>query len=230
MNFKGFSKETFDFLTNVKLNNSKKWFEENRNNYNQYLLNPFKDIVCDLSGHMLSIDSNIEVIPAINKTISRIYRDTRFSKDKSLYRSSMWLTFKRHNKSWAESPAFFFEITPDFYRYGVGFYSATPKTMEFFRKMIDENPKKFDESIEFFQNQSFFELKGDDYKKIFDEKKTTKVNNWYNKKSFYIVHNSSNLEEVFSVSLIKDLVNGFNTLSSIYLFLLDVTKRKMEDA
>lgn len=122
--FKGFSPEALHFLIDIRTNNSKAWYEEHKPDYRQLLLIPFQNLVSDLSGSMLNIDPQFITTPAVDKTISRIYRDTRFSKDKSLYRDSMWLTFKRPITDWKEVPAYFFEITPQNYRYGMGFYIA----------------------------------------------------------------------------------------------------------
>ncbi len=91
---------------------------------------------------MLTIDPSFGIRPAVDKTISRIYRDTRFSKDKSLFKSTMWLTFKRPRKDWKDAPAYFLEISPDSYRYGMGYYSVSSDTMYKFREMIDKKPKE----------------------------------------------------------------------------------------
>jgi hypothetical protein len=52
-------------------------------------------LVGALGEFMLSIDPWFEVTPAVDRTISRIYCDTRFAKDKSPYKTTMWITFKR---------------------------------------------------------------------------------------------------------------------------------------
>mgnify|MGYP001567660317 CR=1 FL=1 len=57
-------------------------------------------------------------------------KDTRFSKDKSPFKCTMWITFKRPNKEWKGAPAYFFEIPTESYRYGMGFYSAGKETMD----------------------------------------------------------------------------------------------------
>ena len=87
-----FSRESITFLSEVKRQNSKEWYEKNKSVYKSYLLEPFQNIVESLTPVMQIIDPHIEVTPAIGKTISRIYRDTRFSKDKSQFRDRMWLT------------------------------------------------------------------------------------------------------------------------------------------
>ncbi|PIV56316.1 MAG: TIGR02453 family protein, partial [Caldiserica bacterium CG02_land_8_20_14_3_00_36_38] len=61
--FKGFSKETIDFLNNLKLNNSKGWFEANKEDYHKYLLRPFLELAEDLGPFMLSIDQHFNVTP-----------------------------------------------------------------------------------------------------------------------------------------------------------------------
>lgn len=128
--FEGFLPETLEFLGNLEANNNKVWFEMHKQEYQEHLLQPLQDLVVDLSGFILTIDPYFETTPAINKTISRIHRDTRFSRDKSPYRSTMWITFKRSRKDWKDAPAYFFEISPDSYRYGMGFYSASKGTVE----------------------------------------------------------------------------------------------------
>ncbi|MED8913227.1 DUF2461 family protein [Escherichia coli] len=87
---------------------------------------------------MQSIDSHIEVSPTIGKTISRIYQGMRFSKDKSRFRNRMCLTFRQDKKYWIDYPVYFFEIRPDSFYYGLGYYSATQATMLFVARMSFE--------------------------------------------------------------------------------------------
>ncbi|MCO6560073.1 MAG: DUF2461 family protein, partial [Gilliamella sp.] len=86
-NFTGFSQAGLNFLQDAWIKNSKPWFEEHRAIYDNDLVKPFRLLVEQLTPEMLKIDEWFETRPAIGKTISRIHRDTRFSNDKSLYRS-----------------------------------------------------------------------------------------------------------------------------------------------
>ena len=54
--FKGFSMEAFSFLEQLKLHNNKEWFEQNRQTYELFLLEPLRNLVSDLSKSMLAID------------------------------------------------------------------------------------------------------------------------------------------------------------------------------
>jgi len=218
--FKGFSTKTIDFLKNLKTNNNKRWFEAHRQDYQDYLLIPFRELVMDLGEFMLTaIDPELEVRPAVNKTISRIYRDTRFSKDKSPFKSTMWLTFKRPFEDWKDAPAYFFETSPIRYRYGMGFYSASKKTMDKFRESIDKKPKEFLKLISLYAKQKDFVLEGEKYKRILDKNKPDEFQNWYQRKNFYLVCNRKIDSRLFSNKLIDDLVSGFEIISPIYQYL-----------
>ncbi|HZD59717.1 MAG TPA: DUF2461 domain-containing protein [Anaerolineae bacterium] len=127
--FRGFSLEAIEFLSGLEINNDKVWFEKNKHIYEKFLLEPLRHLVMDLSAFMASIDPYFETSPAVGKTISRIYRDTRFSNNKSPFKRTMWITFKRPNKNWQDAPAHFFEIAPYSYRYGMGYYCASKSTM-----------------------------------------------------------------------------------------------------
>lgn len=227
--FEGFSPESLTFLNDVRVNNSKEWFESHRNEYNKYLLEPFQKLVIDLSEQMLNIDDLIDVAPVINKTISRIFRDIRFSKDKSLYKNTMFLTFKRGKKEWRDAPAFFFEISPQSYRYGMGYYSASKESMDVFRKMIDENQESFEKAISFFDKQNVFTIEGEEYKRILDSTKPTNINKWYNRKSIHLVHNNVEVERLFTKDILKDLTTAFTMLKPIYDYLCSVEVRKSKE-
>jgi len=217
--FSGFSPKTLDFLRSLKKNNSKIWFEAHKQDYQKYLLEPLRNLVIDMAEAMLTIDSYFEITPVINKTISRIYRDTRFSKDKSLYKNTMWITFKRPNKDWKNAPAYFFEISPDSYRYGMGFYSASKATMDGFREVIDKKPKEFLKTISFYSEQQVFVVEGEKYKKTLDKNKPEEIQSWYQRKNLYLVCNRKIDSHLFSRNLLDDLIFGFELLSPFYHYL-----------
>ena len=215
--FKGFSPKTLKFLRGLKANNNKAWFQAHRADYEEYVLQPLRNLVMDLGEFMLTIDPYLEIAPAVNKTISRIYRDTRFSKDKSPFRSTVWFTFKNQSKDWMTHVCgYFFELSPNSYRYGMGFYNAAPAIMSRFRQMIDENPLEFAKAISFFDKQKTFVLEGDKYKRIIDKTKPEKIQNWYQRKNMYLVCNRKIDDALFSNKLIDKLIYGFGLVAPFY--------------
>ena len=218
--FSGFSRKTLKFLRGLKANNDKTWFQEHGTDYEEFVLGPLRDLVVDLGDFMLDIDPRFEITPGVNKTISRIYRDTRFSKDKSPFRSTVWITFKNQNKDWTTHVCgYFFELSVNSYRYGMGFYNAAPVIMSRFREMIDDNPKEFLKVISFFDKQKTFVLEGETYKRIIDKGKPEKIQDWYQRKNMYLVCNRKIDDTLFSSKLVDDLVLGFNMIAPFYHYL-----------
>jgi uncharacterized protein (TIGR02453 family) len=216
--FKGFKEETVAFLKDLKRNNNKKWFEAHKSDYQTFLLKPFRAMVEDLGDFMLLLDPYMDATPAINRTISRIHKDTRFAKDKSPYKTTMWITFKRPGKEWKDAPAFFFELSADAYRYGMGYYNASPRTMSNFRDAIDEEPKKFLEVMSFFSTQDVFTIEGDKYVRIFDKNQPPEIQEWYQSKNIYFVCNKVLDSLLFSEDLIDRLIQDFSMLAPAYRY------------
>ena len=224
--FTGFYKETFVFLRSLAANNNKMWFEQHKTDYHEFLLSPLKSLVSDLSEFMLTIDPYFEVTPAINKTVSRIYRDTRFTKDKSPYKTTSWITFKRPKKDWKDAPAYFFELSPDSYRFGMGLYSASPNTMGLFREAIDEKTEEFDSTISFYKKQDIFHIEGEKYVRIIDKSKSSEILDWYQRKNLYLVCNKNIDEILFSKGLVENLSSSFSLLEPLYQYLLKIRENE----
>ena len=218
--FEGFSQAGLNFLVENAQNNNKLWFESNCRHYEQYVLTPLKNLVTDLTPFMLSIDEYFETRPAINKTISRIFRDTRFSKDKSFFRDCMWITFKRPNKNWQDAPGFFFELNPTFYRFGMGFYLASKKTMDNFRAAIDDKPDEFLKITSFIRENDTFLLEGEKYKRLIANDHPQEINDWYQFKNFFLTSKRDIDNLLFSQQLVDAMIASFKTISPLYRYLM----------
>lgn len=224
-NFDGFSTEAFAFLKDVQQHNSKEWFDSHRNDYEEHLLTPFRSLVEAVGMAMQQIDELIEIRPAVGKTISHLRRDTRFSHDKSLYRNNMWFTFKRPKKNWLDSPTYFFEFTPDWWHYGLGYYSASPATLGVFREHLVEFPHEFQQALEAIPEG--FVVHAESYKRqVAPQTLPPNLASWYKSKSFYVAKKSEDMTPLLSHTLPDALLEGFQELSGLYDFLIDVEHRK----
>lgn len=225
--FTGFTQQGLNFLQQVRIENDKEWFEENRQVYDKTLLTPFRALVDALCSSMLLIDPQFETRPAIGKTLSRIHRDTRFSHDKTRYRSRMWLTFKRPSKDWKDAPVYFFELGPDMLRYGLGYYSANKQTMDLFRHTLSRQPVQFLEVAECCRAP--FELVGESYKRPKVKEQDPEIATWYNRKSFAVMATNTDIEKLFSPALVDELIEGFQRLEPLYHWLMHVETMKQVD-
>src|SRR5271157_4224906 len=219
-NFQGFSPETITFLKDLRANNNKAWFEDNRERYQDVLLMPFQNLVRDLAAYMVEIDPNFDVT-SIKKSVSRIYRDIRFSKDKSPYRPNMWLSFKRATKDWKLEPVYFFEVMPEIYRYGVGFYSPTKGTMNALRARIDYHPKEVEAINALLAPNSEFALMGEEYKRpvgTASAQLPPELRSWYQKKEVFVIRSCPPDAILFSSGLVENVAGDFAFLKPLYNF------------
>ncbi|MBN1780838.1 DUF2461 domain-containing protein [bacterium] len=220
--FQGFRPEAVQFLIENRERNSKPWFETHRDQYETLLLAPFRQLIADLTPVMMAIDPDFDMRPAINRTISKIYRDTRFSNDKSLFRDTMWLVVRRMGEDWRTSaPGFYFEISPHGYRYGMGFYEASRDVMDRFRVHIGRKTEMFRKTIRFLKESGRFTLNGENYKRPLPGDFPEDVQAWFQKKSFYLSCDREHDDVLFSPGLSGDLTEGFEMLAPAYRFIIE---------
>jgi uncharacterized protein (TIGR02453 family) len=126
MEFSGFPKETFTFLSALAANNSKRWFDDHRADYARYHLEPAKDFVAAIGPRLQVIAPDAQFEARVNGSIFRINRDVRFSKDKRPYKTTLDMWFWQGLSRGWESPGFWLRLTPQEWVIGAGMHSFTP--------------------------------------------------------------------------------------------------------
>lgn len=215
-----FNPTTISFLQELRENNIREWFEENRSTYEEQVLKPMRDLTQDLEPLLKSFDARIDMSPAIGKAVSRIYRDTRFSLDKTPYRSECWLSFKRPKKIFGNVPEFFMVFTPEEYMIGMGFWATTPAFMTRFRNFISVNHEEFGAFLDCFE-QSGCQLYGEDYKKKIPNDLPERFQPWIQKRSVYISRNRALDELFFSPDLKQKMIEVYQASAVLYGFMLE---------
>ncbi|MCL2405377.1 MAG: DUF2461 domain-containing protein [Defluviitaleaceae bacterium] len=209
--FTGFTSKTIDFMWGLRLNNEKAWFEANKENFIQDFQTPMKALAKEVYEKLASKYSK----HGFAHKVSRIYKDARRVRDGEPYRCNMWFTIEKPSDEWTATPVFWFELSPDSWRYGLGYYQAKPITMAKFRARIDQHTQAFEKLIAPLKKQDEFALDGDDYKRI-KTAPSPHLADWYNKKSLILVHQQDNGEELFSSKLVERLVSGYKFLMPFY--------------
>lgn len=211
-----FSEKTFHFLIENRFNNSKEWFSEHKSDYNDYVLKPLAELAVLLAPAISAIDGQIITEPKVDKTISRIYRDTRFSKDKSLYRDEIWLSFRRDKKAFPQYPEFFFVVMQNEYIYGCGYYSATTEAMESVRDLILKKDPMFLEAQKAYSSQSGFMIEGDTYKKTKYPDQPENIRAWLDRKSICVMCKDNDFSQLFSDKLPDKIIAAYSQMEPIY--------------
>ena len=88
-----FGKETFQFFRELEHNNRKAWMDENRERYKSSIVQPFRRLLEELATPVLKMNGQFDASGRAGANFSRINRDIRFAKDKTPYKTQMYLKF-----------------------------------------------------------------------------------------------------------------------------------------
>ncbi len=223
MGFTGFTPEALKFLFENRMNDSREWYEAHKSDYKRLVYEPFCELVKELAPDMSRIDESIITTPS--KLISRVRRDTRFTRDKSLYRDNAWIVFLRDKSKMATSPCFWFELAQNGSSYGVGYYGAQTGSMAAMRQMIVERHPAFMSALKAYESQDEFAIGGDTYKRSKFPEQPENIRQWLDRKNIYFQNVQNDFSLAFSKELPEILKNGYFKLKPIYNFFLAVESR-----
>jgi uncharacterized protein (TIGR02453 family) len=134
--FSGFSKDTLAFFRNLGQNNTKTWFDQHKEVYEQQVLAPARDFIMALGARLKKIAPGIEADPRVNKSLFRLNRDIRFSHDKTPYKTHLGIWFWEGSRPRMECSGFYFHLEPERFMLGVGLYEFPKELMEAYRQSV----------------------------------------------------------------------------------------------
>lgn len=139
--FSGFPPAGLDFLAGLAEDNSKRYFDAHRETYEEALLEPARDFVVALGAELQSrVSPDIHAEPRVNGSIFRINRDTRFSRDKTPYKTHLDLFFWEGAGRSRECPGFFFRLGPDALLLGAGMHRFDGGLLDAYRNAVAADP------------------------------------------------------------------------------------------
>lgn len=222
--FKGFTPTTFRFFKDLKENNYKEWFDAHKDVYEQELLNPLKGLVSVLSPTMYNIDAGFELRP--HRALSRIYRDTRFSKNKEPYKNFMWMTFQIPvtREEWKDYPGYFMELNEEGYTLGLGLFQPKKKVMDAFRDEITYDAEEFQRITQETVLDRGYTVHGEEYKRPVANDLPEYYQQWIQRKGVWVAKSRSVGEELFSANFADIVREDFIALEWLYNFMKDATE------
>lgn len=212
--FQGFCEETIDFMWGIRFNNEKSWFEANKEIYLRTLYEPMKA----LSRHVYALVTEEHGDLGLVAKVSRIYRDARRLHGRGPYKDHLWCSMEQPSDQWTARPTFWFELEPEGYSWGLGYYMPKALTMAKFRARLDRDPKTFEKLVREFNKQDIFVLEGEEYKKSKGESSPL-LAPWYNRKTFSMVGNGP-VSETFQPEFAHKLAEGYKSLMPFYRYLV----------
>jgi len=225
--FKGISPEGIMLLSENKYNDSKEFYEANKERIRKLVLEPMYALVEDLVQDLNKIDSQMVTNP--KRMIPRVKRDTRFSKNKMLYRENLWIMFMRDKNAYSnKQPCMWFEFTPEHYNYGVGFFGFDAKKAEALRNVLDSNSPEFLKAynkIKKKQITTYIEP----YKIDRSQGKDIKLKKFYNAKNLYFISENKDLQGLFDGTCEEEIREALKTFEPMYKFLLKITEKLLNN-
>jgi uncharacterized protein (TIGR02453 family) len=132
-----FSKNLFHFLKELKRNNNRDWFLANKERYERDVRGPALKFISDFAPHLRKINSHFVADPKPHGgSLFRIYRDIRFSEDKSPYKTHIGMNFPHNRLTEVHAPGFYLHLEPDGCFAAAGIWHPDSQTLNLIRSAI----------------------------------------------------------------------------------------------
>ena len=210
--FTGFTDETVDFMWGIRFNNERGWFEAHKEDYLTYFYRPMAALADEVYDYLAHRRPDLGLI----RKVTRIYRDARRLHGRGPYKDHLWFSVEQPSEQWTAHPTLWFELGPELWSYGLGYYMARPVTMARLRARMDRDPKIMTDLTRRLKRQSEFVLEGEEYRRPKAQAPVPELEPWYRKKSFTLCHEAKLEEALFSRDLVDRLKKGYDFLLPYY--------------
>ena len=209
--FKGFSKDLVKFYEELSQNNTRDWFQANKQRYRDVALLPMCDFISAFADRLEDIAPFYIADPRPNGgSVFRIHRDVRFARDKKPYKEHLACQFRHQAGKDAHAPGYYIHIDLEGVRFGGGVWQPAAPKLALIREAIDTNPKKWhavrdDSKI----IEEFGEIQGDGLKtapKGYDKGHPDIVD--LRRKTFFLMKRAP-IEDLYSGKLLDDVAETY---------------------
>ena len=218
--FTGFSQGAVDFLTDIRFNNNNQFFEANRERYEKLVKAPLRALCEEVAPLVQTIDPRLDTRPG--RVMSRIRRDTRFSKDKSPFRDHVWMSWRYPNESRSEGFDLFWGFGPDWYGWGCGMYATDKPVMDALRLHIRREPDEVRALLGAPGIRGRYAVYGESYKKLaVPDDVPDDLRDLYVRKGFGIenIPGQADFSEVYSRAAAERLASELAAMAPLQQFM-----------
>jgi uncharacterized protein (TIGR02453 family) len=139
-----FSPELFRFLRDLKKNNDRAWFTDNRARYEEHVKDPLLAFIAEFQAPLRKISPHFVADPRGNGgSMFRIHRDTRFSKDKTPYKTQASAQFRHEKAKDVHAPGFYLHLEPGQVFVGAGIWRPDTASAGKIREAIADDPVRW---------------------------------------------------------------------------------------
>jgi len=139
--FEGFSRAFFRFFEELESNNNRAWFQANRDRYHAVVVDPMLAFISAMAPRLKHISPHYRADPRPHGgSMFRIYRDTRFTRDKTPYKTHAACQFRHEAGRDAHAPGFYAHFACDGLYFGGGIWRPPASHLNVIREAIADNP------------------------------------------------------------------------------------------
>ena len=139
-----FSDASFKFLRGLARHNDKTWFAAHKAEYEEHVRQPFLRLIADLQPALAQVSTHFQADPrGVGGSLFRIYRDARFSNDKSPYKSWQGARLFHERRRQVAAPSFYLHLQPGASFIGAGLWHPEAETQRKVRQFIFDNPSSW---------------------------------------------------------------------------------------
>lgn len=135
--YRGFPKESLRFLEELAANNNRDWFQEHKKRYEDEVLDPALLFIQNMQQPLAEIAPSFVALPTrVGGSLMRVYRDTRFARNKAPYKTNIGIQFRHERAKDVHAPGYYLHIDPDQVFVGVGMWRPEPDALRGIRERI----------------------------------------------------------------------------------------------
>ena len=137
-----FTREVFDFLNELEPNNEKGWWEANKDRYIRVIREPALEFITDFDAHLKGLSPHfVADSRTVGGSLMRPYRDTRFTQDKTPYKTNVGIHFRHEQGKDVHAPGFYLHIEPRACFAAVGLWRPETPVARRIRQAIHDKPE-----------------------------------------------------------------------------------------
>ena len=218
-----FTEDTIKFFTQLEKNNTKEWFEAHREDLELHIMEPARVFVMHMGDKLREIAPDVQAIPKTDKSIFRLHRDTRFSKNKAPYKTNLGILFWEGPGKKLDCPGFYMHIEPKSFFIALGFYMFTPEHLKKYREAV-YNPSNAEDLTKVLKTlkRKGYSVNEPHFKQVprgFD--KEYKYADLLKYNGLYAYYENNDLNELLEADQIKFIFKKFKDMLPIHHWLLD---------
>jgi uncharacterized protein (TIGR02453 family) len=139
-----FTPASLEFLRELRDNNDREWFSENKTRYEEQVLDVALRFIQSMQAPLADMAPHFTAVPKrVGGSLMRVYRDTRFSKVKTPYKTNIGIQFRHEQAKDVHAPGYYVHIDPDRVFLGAGMWRPAADALRGIRERIDARPAEW---------------------------------------------------------------------------------------